>query len=124
MGAAEIFRGSPYARGWSLHDVERIARRAAGEGVAERAEFISLIEKAETIFEPVATRCGPVAIPIDTGLHQALDEYFLRYGWSWFPAVDEHGRYAGIVTQERTQASIDSGEGWLTIASVVSSSIG
>ena len=61
----------------------------------------------------------PVAIPIDTGLHQALDEYFLRYGWSWFPAVDEHGRYAGIVTQERTQASIDSGEGWLTIASVV-----
>jgi Zn-dependent protease len=61
----------------------------------------------------------PVAIPIDTGLQQALDEYFLRYGWSWFPAVDEHGRYAGIVTQQRTQASIDSGEGWLTIASVV-----
>jgi hypothetical protein len=61
----------------------------------------------------------PVAIPVETGLHQALDEYFLRYGWSWFPAVDEHGRYAGIVTQERTQASIDSGEGWLTIASIV-----
>jgi Zn-dependent protease len=61
----------------------------------------------------------PVAIAIETGLHQALDEYFLRFGWSWFPATDEHGRYAGIVTQERTQASIDSGEGWLTIASVV-----
>jgi Zn-dependent protease len=61
----------------------------------------------------------PVAIGIDTGLQQALDEYFLRYGWSWFPAIDGHGRYAGIVTQERTQASIDAGEGWLTIASVV-----
>jgi Zn-dependent protease len=61
----------------------------------------------------------PVAIGVDTGLQQALDEYFLRYGWSWFPAIDEHGRYAGIVTQERTQASIDAGEGWLTIASVV-----
>ncbi|MFZ0388484.1 MAG: site-2 protease family protein [Solirubrobacteraceae bacterium] len=61
----------------------------------------------------------PVAIGIETGLQQALDEYFLRYGWSWFPATDEHGRYAGIVTQERTQASIDSGVGWLTIASVV-----
>jgi Zn-dependent protease len=61
----------------------------------------------------------PVAIPINTGLHEALDGYFLRYGWSWFPAIDEHGRYAGIVTQERTQASIDSGVGWLTIASVV-----
>ena len=61
----------------------------------------------------------PVAIGIDTGLQPALDEYFLRYGWSWFPAIDEHGRYAGIVTQERTQASIDTGEGWLTVASVV-----
>jgi len=61
----------------------------------------------------------PVAIGIDTGLQPALDEYFLRYGWSWFPAIDEHGRYAGIVTQERTQASIDAGEGWLTVASVV-----
>jgi Zn-dependent protease len=61
----------------------------------------------------------PVAIPTDTVLQQALDQYFLRYGWSWFPAVDEHGRYAGIVSQERTQASVDAGEGWLTIASVV-----
>jgi len=61
----------------------------------------------------------PVAIPIDTALQEALDTYFLRYGWSWFPVVDEHGRYAGIAGQERTQASIDAGEGWLTIASVV-----
>jgi Zn-dependent protease len=61
----------------------------------------------------------PVAIGTEIGLQQAIDEYFLRYGWSWFPATDEHGRYAGIVTQERTQASIDAGEGWLTIASVV-----
>src|SRR6201996_8837241 len=61
----------------------------------------------------------PVAIPIDTGLDDALDRYFHRYRWSWFPAVDEHGRYAGIVSQQRTQASVDGGEGWLTIAAVV-----
>jgi Zn-dependent protease len=63
----------------------------------------------------------PVAIPIDIGLQPALDEYFHRYRWSWFPVVDAHGRYAGIVSEERTQASIDAGEGWLTIASVVDS---
>jgi Zn-dependent protease len=63
----------------------------------------------------------PVAIPIATGLHQALDEYFHRYGWSWFPVVDERGRYAGIVSQARAQGSVDAGEGWLTIASVVDS---
>ena len=39
-----------------------------------------------------------------------------RYGWSWFPVVDEHGRFAGIARQERAQASIDGGEGWLTVA--------
>jgi Zn-dependent protease len=78
----------------------------------ERVEGVRVIDIMDT---------HPVAIPNETGLHQALDEYFLRYGWSWFPAIDEHGRYAGIVTQERTQASIDSGEGWLTIASVVDS---
>jgi Zn-dependent protease len=61
----------------------------------------------------------PVSIPIETGLHQALDEYFHRYGWSWFPVIDEHGRYAGIVSEQRTQASVDGGEGWLTIAAVV-----
>jgi Zn-dependent protease len=76
----------------------------------ERIEGVRVVDIMDT---------HPVAIPVDTGLHQALDEYFLRYGWSWFPAIDEHGRYAGIVTQERTQASIDSGVGWLTIASVV-----
>jgi Zn-dependent protease len=63
----------------------------------------------------------PVAIPVDTGLHQALDEYFHRYRWSWFPVVDGRGRYAGIVSEQRTQASVDAGEGWLTIAAVVDS---
>jgi Zn-dependent protease len=78
----------------------------------ERVEGVRVVDIMDT---------HPVAIGIETGLHQALDEYFLRYGWSWFPAIDENGRYAGIVTQERTQASIDAGEGWLTIASVVDS---
>ncbi len=28
----------------------------------------------------------PVAIPADIPAARALDEYFLRYGWSWFPS--------------------------------------
>jgi Zn-dependent protease len=88
------------------------AARSAVVGAAldERIEGVRVLDIMDT---------HPVAIPIDTGLHQALDEYFHRYRWSWFPAVDEHGRYAGIVSQERAQASIDAGEGWLTIAAVV-----
>ena len=63
----------------------------------------------------------PVAIPADTPVTQALDEYFLRYRWSWFPVIDEDGRFVGIARQERLQAAIDGGEGWLTVGAVVES---
>jgi Zn-dependent protease len=61
----------------------------------------------------------PVAIPAETPVSQALDEFFLRYGWSWFPVVDEAGRFMGIARQERLQAAHDGGEGWLTVGSVL-----
>jgi Zn-dependent protease len=61
----------------------------------------------------------PVAIPADTPVTQALDEYFLRYRWSWFPVVDGTGHLLGISRQEAAQASIDGGENWLTIGSLL-----
>ncbi len=63
----------------------------------------------------------PVAIPAVTPVGQALDEYFLRYGWSWFPVVDGDGRFLGIARQERAQAVLDHGENWLTIDSALES---
>ncbi len=61
----------------------------------------------------------PVAIPGQTAVSQALDEFFLRYGWSWFPVIDEHGRFLGIVRHERLQTTLDGGEGWLTVGSAL-----
>jgi Zn-dependent protease len=63
----------------------------------------------------------PVAIPAATPVGQALDEYFLRYRWSWFPVIDGAGQFVGIARQERAQASLDRGEGWLTIDAVLES---
>jgi Zn-dependent protease len=63
----------------------------------------------------------PVAIPATTAVGQALDEYFLRYGWGWFPVIDESGRFVGIARRERVQASADDGEGWLTMQAVLES---
>jgi len=37
----------------------------------------------------------PVAIRSDLDVERALDEYFRRYGWPWFPVVDADGRFLG-----------------------------
>jgi Zn-dependent protease len=63
----------------------------------------------------------PVAIPAGMPIGQALDEYFLRYGWDWFPVVDESHRLLGIARRERLQTSFDGGEGWLTVGAVLES---
>jgi Zn-dependent protease len=45
----------------------------------------------------------PVAIPQDTTLERALDEYFLRYRWPWFPVVDQNGLFVGLLIRERVE---------------------
>lgn len=43
----------------------------------------------------------PVAIPGELSVDQALDEYFLRYRWSWFPVVDAAHRFLGLVARDK-----------------------
>jgi Zn-dependent protease len=42
----------------------------------------------------------PVAIPDQLSVEQALDQYFLRYRWSWFPVVDAAHRFRGLVVRD------------------------
>ena len=42
----------------------------------------------------------PVAIPEGYSVEQALDEYFLRYRWPWFPVVDAAQRFVGLLIRE------------------------
>jgi Zn-dependent protease len=81
----------------------------------------ALTERIEGVRVADIMDTHPVAIPAQTPVGQALDEYFLRYQWSWFPVVDESAHFIGIARQERAQASFDAGEGWLTIGSVLES---
>jgi Zn-dependent protease len=43
----------------------------------------------------------PVAIPGELSVEQALDEYFLRYRWPWFPVVGETHRFLGLLVRDR-----------------------
>ncbi len=43
----------------------------------------------------------PVAISSELSVEQALDEYFLRYRWPWFPVVDAAHRFLGLLVRDR-----------------------
>lgn len=78
----------------------------------------TLTERIEGVRVSDVMDSQPVALPAQTPVSQALEEYFLRYGWSWFPVVDEGGRFVGIARQEQLQSAQDRGEGWLTVGGV------
>jgi CBS domain-containing protein len=63
----------------------------------------------------------PVAIPAETPVNQALDEYFIRYGWAWFPVIDESGHLLGIARRERLESAADGGQNWLTVGAFLDS---
>ncbi|HKP89198.1 MAG TPA: site-2 protease family protein [Thermoleophilaceae bacterium] len=45
----------------------------------------------------------PVVLPAQTKLDRALDEFFLRYRWPWFPVVDAAGHFLGLVSRQKVE---------------------
>jgi Zn-dependent protease len=45
----------------------------------------------------------PVALPAEAKLDRALEDFFIRYGWDWFPVVDANGRFLGLATRENLE---------------------
>ena len=46
----------------------------------------------------------PVAVSSGSQLDSALDEFFLRYGWPWFPVVDRVGHFLGLISRSEVEA--------------------
>ena len=46
----------------------------------------------------------PVAIPDSVSLAEAEHDFFLRYGWAWFPVTDSSGRLVGVVSREAVES--------------------
>jgi len=88
----------------------------SARGAIMQTAFSERIERVRVadIMDP-----EPVAISAHTPVGQALEEFFLRYGWAWFPVVDERGRFVGITRREQLDTVRDSGEAWLTVGSVL-----
>jgi Zn-dependent protease len=45
----------------------------------------------------------PVTLPGEVKLDRALDEFFIRYGWDWFPVTDVSGRFLGLITRDAVE---------------------
>jgi Zn-dependent protease len=73
----------------------------AARGAVLQEEFTSPIEGLQV--SDVMDR-EPVAMPAEIPVGQALDEYFLRYRWPWFPVVDAAGRFRGLIERGQAEA--------------------
>ena len=71
------------------------ARAASRSTVSERLEGVTVDEVMDA---------EPVAIPADLDCARAIEEYFLRFGWSWFPVVDGTGAFIGMALRDRLEA--------------------
>ncbi|HEX2359589.1 MAG TPA: site-2 protease family protein [Solirubrobacterales bacterium] len=45
----------------------------------------------------------PVAIPERLAVEQALDGFFLRYGYPWFPVIDGRSRFIGLLDRDTAE---------------------
>jgi Zn-dependent protease len=61
------------------------------EAVAERIRGITVADVMDE---------HPVSMPGETRLDRAINDFFLRYRWPWFPVVDATGRFLGLVSRE------------------------
>ena len=69
----------------------------SARGYAMQSEFSSRIGD---ISVADVMDADPVSISEDTSIERALDEYFLRYRWPWFPVVDAADHFRGLLVRE------------------------
>jgi Zn-dependent protease len=69
----------------------------SARGYAVQSEFASRIDGI-SVADVMDSQ--PVSISEDTSIERALDEYFLRYRWPWFPVVDAGDRFRGLLVRE------------------------
>ncbi len=92
-------------------------------GAARAAAVQSpLIERIEGVTISDVMDPHPVAVPGSLPVVMAADDYFHRYGWSWFPVIADDGRFLGIVTRDAVEAVPEVSREATTVAELVDDS--
>jgi Zn-dependent protease/predicted transcriptional regulator len=88
----------------------------AARGAVTQTVFLDKIEGV-TVQDIMDSE--PVAVPAEISVRRALDEFFLRYRWAWFPVVDHAGRFVGTVRQQPAEDAERTGDGERLVRSVM-----
>lgn len=89
----------------------------AATGAIATSEFS---ERIEGVTAGDLMDAEPVVLPSDTLTLRAQEDFFLRYGWDWFPVTDpSSGRFIGILPRARVDDAVDAGRPALAVAEVL-----
>jgi Zn-dependent protease len=69
----------------------------------------TLSEQLEDVRVADIMDAQPVSVPDELSAVQALDEFFLRYRWPWFPVVDAAGRFVGVLREAPARGAVEGG---------------
>ena len=110
----DLFSWDPFTGIWLIFIGFFLASAArSAEAEAEFSDRIDHLRVSDVM------DAEPVAIPERLPLDRAEGEFFLRYGWPWFPVVDETGHLVGVVSREAVSSVPETARGGRPIASVM-----
>jgi Zn-dependent protease len=98
FGIYALVQGDVLGGVWSLFLAFLIGQAASAAAmqteVSSRIEHLRVADVMDS---------EPVAVPAEMTAARALEDFFLRYGWDWFPVVDSQGRFRGLIERERLE---------------------
>lgn len=71
-----------------------------GQSARAAVQQEALVDRLRGITVADVMDSQPVSMPGETRVDRALDDFFMRYRWPWFPVVDATGRFLGLVSRE------------------------
>jgi Zn-dependent protease len=114
LGLYLIFTSDGFGGLWLLLLGWFLAQAARGAVVSSRFS-----DRLEGVTVADVMDAEPIAVPIDTSVLAARDEFFYRYDLPWFPVVDRLGRFIGIVRQEPVDGAVSDGRPAITVGDVL-----
>jgi Zn-dependent protease/CBS domain-containing protein len=90
-----------------------------GQAARSAAYQTAVLSRLEGLKVSDVMDAEPVVLPADLTIGQALEEYFLRYRWPWFPVVDGHGYFIGLVDRERAERIPDDRQPVFTVREIM-----